>query len=235
VNEPGTGGGIDTVKSYLTAYTLAPNVEIGQIMRPGAANLTGNALDNLLHAGPGDNTIDGGDGTDTVSYASGTAVGVGVEVSLATTDPQNTGGSGVDMLIDIENLIGSPYADILIGDAGDNVLTGGGGRDVLTGGGGNDTFVFKSLAEIGNSPLTCDVITDFDVGDIIDLSALDANTATVANDAFSATLVDVFTAPGQLRFADGFLYGNTDSNATTAEFMILLSDVTALTANDVIL
>lgn len=235
VRESSVGGGVDTVKSYLGAYTLAPNVEIGHIMLPAAANLTGNALDNLLYAGRGDNMLDGGDGTDTVSYAFGVAAGVGVEVSLASSDAQDTGGSGVDTLIDIENLIGSPFADILIGNAGDNVLTGGGGQDLLTGGGGNDVFVFKTLAEIGNSALGSDVITDFDLGDIIDLSALDANSATAANDAFSATLVDVFTAPGQLRFEDGFLYGNTDGNVTTAEFMILLRDVTSLTASDLIL
>ena len=45
----------------------------------GPADLTGNALDNLLEAGAGDNAIDGGGGRDTVSYSMAAA---GVTVSL---------------------------------------------------------------------------------------------------------------------------------------------------------
>jgi Ca2+-binding RTX toxin-like protein len=43
---------------------------------------------------------------------------------------------------DIENLIGSDFADTLIGDNLPNVITGNGGNDILTGNGGNDTYVF---------------------------------------------------------------------------------------------
>ena len=85
--------------------------------------LTSNAGNN--------NSIDGGAGNDTASYASAT---VGVVVDLNDTNPQNTVGAGTDKLISIEYLIGSAKADTLTGDGNDNVIEGGAGNDTLTGG-----------------------------------------------------------------------------------------------------
>jgi serralysin len=76
-------GGTDTVYSYLSAYTLTANVENGRILSTGVANLTGNTLNNVLYAGAGNNVLDGGSGTDTVSYAYGLAGTTGVTVSLS--------------------------------------------------------------------------------------------------------------------------------------------------------
>ena len=50
------------------------------------------------------------------------------------------------------------------GGNGNDVLTGGGGRDMLSGGNGLDRFVFTKKAG-------SDRITDFEDGDVIDLSA----------------------------------------------------------------
>lgn len=62
-------GGIDSVHSRLAAYTLGTNVERLYIDSTGAANGTGNALDNTLFAGAGNNVLDGRDGIDTVSLS----------------------------------------------------------------------------------------------------------------------------------------------------------------------
>lgn len=40
---------------------------------------------------------------------------------------------------------------------------------------------------------------------------------------------------GQLRFAGGILYGNTDSDTATSEFQILLTRMTSMAATDFIL
>ncbi len=104
-------GGTDLVSSTLASYTLGANVENGRILATGAANLTGNTLNNVLYAGAGNNVLNGGTGTDTVSYAYGLAGTTGVTVSLAVGTAQATGGSGSDTLTSIENLIGSAYAD----------------------------------------------------------------------------------------------------------------------------
>jgi Ca2+-binding RTX toxin-like protein len=133
-------GGTDTVYSYWSAYTLTANVENGRILATGVANLTGNTLNNFLYAGAGNNVLDGGSGTDTVSYAYGLAGTSGVSVSLAVSTAQATGGSGSDTLTSIENLFGSAYADQLTGNADANSLGGGAGNDTLDGGSGNDTM-----------------------------------------------------------------------------------------------
>jgi Ca2+-binding RTX toxin-like protein len=144
-NAVASTGGIDSVHSYLSAYTLGANVENGNIRASGTASLTGNSLNNLLYAGTGSNALDGAEGTDTVSYRNATA---GVTISLAITAEQATGGSGSDTLKNVENLTGSSYADKLTGNAGSNVLNGGAGIDTLTGGDGNDTYYVDNLADV---------------------------------------------------------------------------------------
>jgi Ca2+-binding RTX toxin-like protein len=220
-NATESSGGTDLVYSYLASYTLTANVENGRIMLATAANLTGNSLNNLLDAGAGNNVLAGGEGTDTVSYALASAA---VTVSLASAGAQATGGSGSDTLNSIENLTGSGFADNLSGNSGVNVLTGGAGADV---------FVFS--AALDSPAATPDVITDFTTGDKIDLSLIDADSGTLSDDAFSATLVSDFTAAGQLKLLDGVLFGNTDSDLVTAEFAIALTGVTSLTSGDFIL
>jgi Ca2+-binding RTX toxin-like protein len=153
-------------------------------------NLTGSGFNDTLEGNSGNNVLAGGVGIDTVSYEYATA---GVTVSLAITSAQATGGAGSDTLSGFENLTGSAYNDTLtgtsgantiIGGAGDDTITGKGGADILTGGQGADSFVFTALAD--SAPSAKDLITDFVDGlDKIDLSAIDANTSTSGNQAFS--------------------------------------------------
>jgi Ca2+-binding RTX toxin-like protein len=139
------GGGTDLVNSTLAAYTLAAEVESGRIVATGTASMTGNALANTLYAGAGNNVLDGGSGTDTVSYADAKAA---VTVSLAIKTAQATGGSGSDTLAGIENLAGSNYNDKLTGDTQANVLDGGLGADTMTGGLGNDTYYVDNAGDV---------------------------------------------------------------------------------------
>lgn len=138
--DPSTGG-IDRVIASVN-FTLTAHVEQLRLLNGPLAG-HGNALDNLLVAGAGDNLLDGGDGNDTVSYED--ALGA---VAVALVAPaQATGGSGVDRLVSIENLTGSAHNDQLAGDAmanrlwgqaGDDLLFGGDGADALWGGSGRD-------------------------------------------------------------------------------------------------
>jgi serralysin len=63
----------------------------------------------------------------------------------------------------------------------------------------------------------------------------DASTDGV-NEAFTGLIdaSETFTAAGQLRFVDGVLYGNTDTDRK-AEFVIVLAGVTELSAADLVL
>lgn len=50
------------------------------------------------------------------------------------------GGGSDEVKANFENLIGSPFADVLVGSAGANRIFGGGGTDVIKGGEGNDVL-----------------------------------------------------------------------------------------------
>ena len=266
VVETSSSGGEDIVYSTLQSYTLTQNVENGRIITSNAANLTGNSLSNVLYAGAGNNVLNGGAGTDTVSYLYGliSAATSGVNASLATGVV--SGSSDADTLLNIENLTGSSLNDTLAGNAGRNVLNGGAGddslsggdgndtliggtgkdtliggagTDLLTGGDGNDIFKFTALTDLGLGSLARDVITDFKSGqDKIDLAAIDPNSALRGDQAF--VWVTKFNATaGQVRFAadgqgNGIVYLNTDRDAD-AEFEIMLTGVTTLTAADLVL
>jgi Ca2+-binding RTX toxin-like protein len=204
-------GGTDHVHSYLAAYTLTANVENGRILATGAANLTGNTLNNVLYAGTGNNVLDGGSGTDTVSYAYGLAGSTGVTVSLAKSIAQATGGSGSDTLTRIEHLIGSAYADKLTGNTGANNLNGGAGNDllsgdlgndILNGGLGNDTLFlglgsdivrFDTLLDATNNR---DTISDFNVTD---------DTIQLENSIFTALATLGTLTAGSFRSGAGFI------------------------------
>lgn len=127
----------DTIITTVS-YTLSDNIENGTIATARAVNLTGNGLANYLVAGNGANVIDGAGGTDTVDYSSAAA---SVKVSLATGRAQETGGSGIDRLLRVENLTGSSFNDRLYGSTGKNVIDGADGNDRLSGGAGNDTLI----------------------------------------------------------------------------------------------
>ena len=106
------GGGIDTVETSLSAYTLAANVE-RLIFTGGAAAFkgTGNELNNTIFGADGNDTLDGGAGND-----------------------QLGGGGGND------SLLGGAGNDFVSGGNGNDMLDGGAGNDTLTGGAGNDTI-----------------------------------------------------------------------------------------------
>src|SRR5690606_8218134 len=65
----------------------------------------------------------------------------------ASFEEQDTTGAGIDRLIDIENLVGSAFDDVLGGDAGNNVIDGGAGADVMTGGAGDDTYIVDNAGD----------------------------------------------------------------------------------------
>ncbi len=244
-------GGTDTVYSALSSYTLGANLENLAISSSGSANAIGNGLDNVLYAGTGDNVLDGRDGNDTVSYAFASA---GVTVALNTSAQQATGGSGLDTLKFTENLTGSRFDDALTGNKGANILRGGDGNDALSGGAGNDVliggsgtdtltggtgadrYVFDSSRDMGLDVLR-DVINGFKAaeGDMLDFSAIDARPDTDAKDAFVFIGNAAFSAntTGELRFADGVLYGNLNDDVAP-DFEIQLTGVQSLQAADVI-
>ncbi len=217
--------------------------------------LSGGAGDDLLVGGEGNDSLLGGKGADWVDYSRHFAV----QVDLAITGRQDTGGAGLDRLNDIENVIGSTRDDRLRGDdranaldgsegrdsingrGGDDVLTGGAGRDALTGGTGRDTFVFMQPER---SSSLRDRITDFESG--TDHLALDreafsafegASAGGIAANAFVLGREAATTQQSLIydRTA-GLLYYDADGSGAGAQVLIAeLGAGTVLAAQDILL
>lgn len=156
------GEGNDTVASTIN-YSLGANLENLRLM--GSDNIfgRGNDLDNTIHGnsgnnnlygaagddsisgwdgddiiggGPGNDWLSGGNGIDLLTYKVGTTTGVNVD--LAVTARQDTGGGGKDLVFGFENLEGTFFNDRLFGDKGDNKIAGLSGNDYIRGRAGND-------------------------------------------------------------------------------------------------
>nr|WP_067294171.1 DUF4347 domain-containing protein [Marinobacterium profundum] len=123
----------------------------------GADQLTGDDGDNNFYVGiwgelDGSNArnhvIDGGDGSDTISFVNFDQADfdlvLDLSSSIVTHEDTASTVMTVATLAGIENLVGGAGNDRLIGDAAANVLNGGGGDDSLEGGDGDDTYAFDS-------------------------------------------------------------------------------------------
>jgi Ca2+-binding RTX toxin-like protein len=145
----------------------------------GADTVLGGKGNDQLVGGHGDDVLDGGKGIDTVDYGQDGGWR-GASVHLTTGFAEDTWGT-LDTIKNVENVVGSGFADWIFGDTSANVFTAGAGDDTMHGAGGNDTFVFA--ADHGN-----DWIYDYDAGDMLDLrglgfaSAADVVAASVGHD-----------------------------------------------------
>ena len=148
---------------------IAGNYGDNKLFGGAGVDIIFGALGNdVLRGGSGADQLNGGEGVDRADYF-GSDAGVSIDLS---TGAASGGDAEGDILLDIENLSGSSFADILSGDDGQNLLIGrdgddvlfglsgndrligGRGDDILTGGLGADQFMF----ELGDGN---DIITDF--------------------------------------------------------------------------
>ena len=139
----GGAAGTDTV-SYAgsTAVTVDLTVASGTVNGSGGnaqsdvlvsiENLIGSGNNDTFISAAGANRLDGGAaGTDTVSYAGSTAVTVDLTVASGTVNGSG-GNAQSDVLVSIENLIGSGNNDTFISGIGANRLDGALGTDTVS-------------------------------------------------------------------------------------------------------
>ncbi|TFI56741.1 tandem-95 repeat protein, partial [Sphingomonas parva] len=112
--------------------------------RGGDDVLIGGGGNDSIDGGAGADRIDGGEGIDTAIYFLSSA---GVQISLLAGTATGGDAQG-DVLVSIENLVGSDFADSLTGDDRANLLSGGRGDDVLDGGAGDDVLIGGRGADV---------------------------------------------------------------------------------------
>ncbi|MFM7000398.1 MAG: calcium-binding protein, partial [Limnohabitans sp.] len=215
----------------------------------GAGNdtLVGSDKGDLLSGGAGDDEINGGAGNDLMDLSGATSA-VTMTLSQSSTPTSLTvAGLGTDTYANIEGVMGSSFNDSLTGSsnadtlmggdgndtlnggAGNDTLDGGAGKDLLTGGIGSDTFVFQS-GNSTNTPSTCDVVTDLQVGDKIDLSSISTSltfhsgnfTSIDDSDMTFTSGIDVFTfteAGTTYLVYETTSQGTTDTDSGTLEMV----------------
>lgn len=181
VDTLGGGSGGDLLRGEAGAdVLLGSNGDDRLFGGDDADTLQGGGGRDTLWGDGGADRIEGGDQTNTVSYDTATSK---VWVRLWAGDGLAGDALG-DVLVEIEDLVGSAFGDTLVGDDsvnridggesgdlisglnGDDILVGESGADTLTGGSGNEQFWFS----VGGG---ADVVTDFSagsaVGDVIRL------------------------------------------------------------------
>ncbi len=233
----------------------------------GDDNLFGDAGDDTLYGDDGNEHLDGGAGADHMYGGSGDdlyivddpgdrvyeSVGGGVDRVQASVDFTLTPGQEIEFLLSGNifvglKLSGNEFAnrieggianDTLHGNAGDDILVGGGGADILVGGEGADRFVYKAVSDsYAFAPLR-DRIVDFQEGvDKIDLSSIDSNPLTPADDAFHFVGLNPLAQAGDLNVS--YVGANTlisaDVNGdSAADFQLQLIGHHNLSSADFIL
>ncbi|MEN9757019.1 MAG: hypothetical protein RL755_1206 [Pseudomonadota bacterium] len=139
-----------------------------------------------------------------------------------------------------DEITGTTKADKLSGGLGNDTLIGGLGKDNLTGGVGADIFKFNAVNDTAAIAKNADTITDFKSNekDKIDLSAIDANSTLIGNQAFKFVSGVQFDSSliGQVYFnsKDQTVYGTTRVD-NKIEFAIHLTGVKIVVADDFIL
>ena len=180
---------------------------------------------DAIYAGAGNDTVYGGSGGDSIMGQAGN--------DFLNGDADNDsifGGSGNDLVLGgdgFDTLYGGSGLDTVNGGAGDDFIYGGYNMDTLTGGAGSDWFNYKSIFDSG------DVITDFQPAlDTLDLHLIDANTTQAGDQAFTfSTNGAAFNSIWMIQNGSNIeIYGDTDGNPITAEFMLTLQNVTMDTA-----
>lgn len=201
--------GVDNITLTGTANTDATGNGLANALtgNTGANTLDGGAGADVLTGGRGDDIYIVDDAGDRIIEFNGQGldtVNSSVSFSLSGQFADNlilTGNGAINGTGNSYNnvLTGNDAANILDGGKGDDRIVGGGGADVitgglgadnLTGGAGNDIFVYTATNQSATGG-GLDRINGLTNTDMIDLSAIDAQTNVTGNNAF--TLVSAFS------------------------------------------
>jgi hypothetical protein len=126
---------------------------------------------------------------------------------------QNTGGSGVDALSDMEHAVGSDFADTLLGTAASNTIEGRGGVDTIDSRAGADNLLVR---DIGPDNVTCGADADSVVADDpgIDTLAADCETVAFGDSIPPETTIDAGPEGDIAETSPSFTFSANEAGAT---------------------
>ena len=160
----------------------------------GDDQLYGEGGNDFIAGGEGDDLIDGGDGRDIVNYAEASD-SVAVDLAAGTA----SGADGNDTLVNIEDILGSSYDDLLLGDGNANMIIGNAGNDEIYAGAGDDNVIGES----GDDFLYGDDGSDHLLGGLGDDYMIGGDGSDTANYHAAAGSVTVDLYEGTATGADG--------------------------------
>lgn len=223
--------------------------------RAGNDTLIGNGGDDYFDmstggtSSPGNDSIDGGAGTDSVDYDGYARSALVANLAAGSVTGGGDGGTGSATLVSIERFIGGGFddritgsgvAEYLDGRAGSDTIDGGLGSDTLVGGAGTDSFIFSTAPGAANA----DSISDFASG--ADKIRLDGSvmTAVGASGDFAAGDARFYAAAGASGGNDaddrvvfntttGELYYDADGSGAGAAQLIATVSGSAVVATDI--
>ncbi len=204
----------------------------------GNDSLYGNSGNDVLDGGAGDDRISGGSGNDYIyaSTGSDTYDGDGeldtldfsrIDSGVTINASKKNATGPVSLTFDsIETFIGSNHDDSFRGSdraqafeggSGNDVIRGAGGVDTLSGGEGNDVFQYarRDIIDEHGNHRGADLITDYEVGDVIDLTDIGRNDADGPRLVESENGMTVMATIGGKEVAIAELEGVTSADQVT--------------------
>lgn len=176
---------IENAFGGLGSDTILGNAANNDLRGGGGIDFIYGELGNdRLRGGANGDWLDGGDGIDWADYVDS---GAGVTVNLSTGNHSGGDAQG-DILVSIERVFGSAYADSLTGDAAANFLRGGAGGDSLSGAEGNDFLQGDAGADALNGGAGSDwaYYTGAASGVTVNLDNAALNTGEATGDTFTS-------------------------------------------------
>lgn len=208
--------GTDTVYAY-TSYTLEENIEYAYVKGTSGLTLTGNAANNVLKGGVGDDhlygeagndNLNGGEGTDYLYGGDGNDVLNGGTGEVVPFGGVLDGGAGNDTLNG--DLNGSEY---LIGGDGNDRLNGY-KDDHMSGGAGNDVYLFTGVQYniVESAGEGTDLIQSSVSFDMVNTTSLYDGGRVVSGEVENLTLTGTEDNNGSGNELNNLITGNSGKN-----------------------